>query len=188
MEKKYWKSLEEQANLPVINPGQEDVDASRSLLDLIDEEIDGKTSSRRNFLKFCGFSFATAAIATSCKNPVQTAIPYLNKPEEVTPGMAHHYASTYFDGQDYNGILVKVRDGRPIKIEGNDLSSISNGATSARVQGSVLSLYDDGARFKTPLIDGKETTWDLLDTEVSTKLAAAATLMQKCMTTTKRCF
>ncbi len=174
MEKKYWKSLEEQANLPVTNPGQKDVDASRSLLDLIDEEIDGKTSSRRNFLKFCGFSFATAAIATSCKNPVQTAIPYLNKPEEVTPGMAHHYASTYFDGQDYNGILVKVRDGRPIKIEGNDLSSISKGATSARVQGSVLSLYDDGARFKTPLIDGKETTWDLLDTEVSTKLAAVA--------------
>ena len=50
MEKKYWKSFEEQANLPVINPGQKDVDASRSLLDLIDEEIDGKPSSRRNFL------------------------------------------------------------------------------------------------------------------------------------------
>jgi Fe-S-cluster-containing dehydrogenase component/anaerobic selenocysteine-containing dehydrogenase len=172
MEKKYWKSLEEQANMPVANPGQKDVDASRSLLDLIDEEIDGKPSSRRNFLKFCGFSFATAAIATSCKNPVQTAIPYLNKPEEITPGMANHYASTYFDGQDYNGILVKVRDGRPIKIEGNDLSSVSKGTTSARVQGSVLSLYDDGARYKAPLIDGKETTWNLLDGEVSSKLAA----------------
>ncbi len=173
MEKKYWKSLEEQANLPVTNPGQKDADASRSLIDLIDEEIDGKPSSRRNFLKFCGFSFATAAIATSCQNPVNLAIPYLNKPEEVTPGMANHYASTYFDGQDYNGILVKVRDGRPIKIEGNDLSSISKGATSARVQGSVLSLYDDGARFKAPSIDGKETSWDLVDAEVSSKLAAA---------------
>ena len=117
MEKKYWKSLEEQANLPVTNPGQKDEDASRSLLDLIDEEIDSKPSSRRNFLKFCGFSFATAAIATSCKNPINTAIPYLNKPEEVTPGMANHYASTYFDGQDYNGILVKVRDGRPCLLQ-----------------------------------------------------------------------
>ncbi len=174
MEKKYWKSLEEQANLPVINPGQKDVDASRSLLDLIDEEIDGKPSSRRNFLKFCGFSFATAAIATSCKNPVNMAIPYLNKPEEVTPGMANHYASTYFDGQDYNGILVKVRDGRPIKIEGNELSSISNGSTSARVQGSVLSLYDDGARYKTPMIDGKASTWNAVDTEVVAKLTAAS--------------
>lgn len=173
MEKKYWKSLEEQANLPITNPGQKDVDASRSLLDLIDEEIESKPSSRRNFLKFCGFSFATAAIATSCKNPVQTAIPYLNKPEEVTPGMANHYASTYFDGQDYNGILVKVRDGRPIKIEGNDLSSISQGTTSARVQGSVLSLYDDGARLKAPQAGGKDTTWSTIDTEVTSKLAAA---------------
>jgi len=175
MEKKYWKSLEEQANLPVINPGKKDEDASHSVLDLINEEIDGKPSSRRNFLKFCGFSFATAAIATSCQNPINTAIPYLNKPEEVTPGVANHYASTFFDGQDYNGILVKVRDGRPIKIEGNDLSSISKGTTSARVQGSVLSLYDDGARYKTPFIAGKEATWNLVDTEVATKLAAAAT-------------
>jgi len=175
MEKKYWKSLEEHANLPIINPGQKDEDSSRSLLDLIDDEIDSKPSSRRNFLKFCGFSFATAAIATSCKNPVNTAIPYLNKPEEVTPGMANHYASTYFDGQDYNGILVKVRDGRPIKIEGNDLSSISKGATSARVQGSVLSLYDDGARYKSPQMGGKDTTWNTLDAEVSSKLAASAT-------------
>lgn len=173
MEKKYWKSLEEQANLPVANPAQKDLDASRSLLDLIDEEIDSKPSSRRNFLKFCGFSFATAAIATSCKNPVQTAIPYLSKPEEVTPGMANHYASTYFDGHDYNGILVKVRDGRPIKIEGNDLSSISKGTTNARVQGSVLSLYDDGARIKAPLIGGKDTTWEQLDNEVIAKLNAA---------------
>jgi molybdopterin-containing oxidoreductase family iron-sulfur binding subunit len=175
MEKKYWKSLEEQANLPVINPGKKDEDASRSLLDMIDDEIDSKPSSRRNFLKFCGFSFATAAIATSCQNPINTAIPYLNRPEEVTPGMANHYASTYFDGQDYNGILVKVRDGRPIKIEGNDLSSISKGATSARVQGSVLSLYDDGARFKTPFIGGKESTWNMVDAEVTAKLAASAT-------------
>ncbi len=175
MEKKYWKSLEEQSNLPVVNPGKQDEDASRSVLDLINEEIDGKPSSRRNFLKFCGFSFATAAIATSCQNPINTAIPYLNKPEEVTPGMANHYASTFFDGQDYNGILVKVRDGRPIKIEGNDLSSISKGTTSARVQGSVLSLYDDGARYKTPYIGGKEATWNSVDSEVPAKLAAAAT-------------
>ncbi len=174
MEKKYWKSLEEQSGLPVINPGQNDADASRSVLDLINEEIEGKPSSRRNFLKFCGFSFATAAIATSCKNPVNNAIPYLNKPEEITPGMANHYASTFFDGQDYNGILVKVRDGRPIKIEGNDLSPISNGSTSARVQGSVLSLYDDGARYKTPYIGGKESNWGAVDSEVNTKLAAAA--------------
>jgi len=170
MEKKYWKSIEEKNNQPLINHGKADEDSSKSLLDLINDEIDSKPSSRRNFLKFCGFSFATAAIATSCKNPINTAIPFLNKPEEVTPGLANYYASTYFDGHDYNSILVKVRDGRPIKIEGNDLSKISNGSTSARVQGSVLSLYDDGARQKSPLLNQKVSTWAALDSEVTTHL------------------
>ncbi|MBK7173878.1 MAG: Fe-S-cluster-containing hydrogenase [Bacteroidales bacterium] len=174
MEKKYWKSLEERNGSQVENPGRNDEDASKSLLEIINEEIAEKPSSRRNFLKFAGFSFATAAIATSCKNPVNTAIPLLNKPEEVTPGMANYYASTYFDGQDYNSILVKVRDGRPIKIEGNELSSFNGGATSARVQGSVLSLYDDGGRIKAPLISGQETTWNMIDQAISSKLASTA--------------
>lgn len=174
MEKKYWKSLEERNGLPVENPGKMDEDASRSLLELINEEIADKPSSRRNFLKFAGFSFATVAIATSCKNPVNTAIPMLNKPEEVTPGMANYYASTYFDGQDYSSILVKVRDGRPIKVDGNDLSSFNHGGSSARVQGSVLSLYDDGGRFKAPMIGGLETTWNMMDLEVGKKLTEVA--------------
>jgi len=175
MEKKYWKSLEERNGNQIENPGKHDEEASKSLIDLINEEVAEKPSSRRNFLKFAGFSFATAAIATSCKNPVNTAIPLLNKPEEVTPGMANYYASSYFDGQDYCSILVKVRDGRPIKIEGNDLSPFNHGATSARVQGSVLSLYDDGSRIKAPMLGGTETTWNAADQEVMNKLAAATT-------------
>ncbi len=174
MEKKYWKSLEERNDLPVENPGSRDEDASKSLLELINEEIANKPSSRRSFLKLAGFSFATAAIATSCKNPVNTAIPFLNKPEEVTPGMANYYASTYFDGHDFCSILVKVRDGRPIKIEGNDLSSFNKGGTSARVQGSVMSLYDDGGRIKNPLIGGLDTSWEMIDQKILTKLTAAA--------------
>lgn len=170
MEKKYWKSIEEKNNLPIENPGAADQDASKSLLDLINEEVSQKPSSRRNFLKFCGFSFATAAIATSCKNPVNKAVPYLIQPEEVMPGMASHYATTFFDGTDYSSLVVKVRDGRPIKIEGNDLSAVNKGGTTARVQASVLSLYDDGARFKTPLIEGKEATWETIDAEINKKL------------------
>lgn len=93
-------------------PKAQEIDNSdeRSLLEIIDEEITAKPSSRRNFFKFCGFSFAGAAIASSCENPVKKAIPYLNKPEEVTPGIANHYTSTYFDGFEYNAIIVKVRD------------------------------------------------------------------------------
>ena len=39
-------------------------------------------------------------------------------------------------------ILAKVRDGRPIKIEGNNECAYTGGGTSARAQASVLDLYD----------------------------------------------
>ena len=171
MEKKYWKSLEELNNQTEHTPESDIVSEGKNLLEIIDEEIAQRPSTRRNFLKFCGFSFATAAIASSCENPVQKAIPYLNKPEEVTPGMANHYASTYFDGAEYNSVVVKVRDGRPIKIEGNTLSPLTRGGSSARAQASVLSLYDDGARLKNPAKEGKSISWQNLDQEVVAKLS-----------------
>ena len=90
-------------------------------------------ASRRDFLKMFGFSVASAAVLSSCEKPVHKAIPYLIKPEETIPGKAAYYASTFFDGTEYCSVLVKVRDGRPIKIEGNALSPVSRGGTSARV-------------------------------------------------------
>ncbi len=171
MEKKYWKSLEELNNQTEHSNTADHIPDGKNLLDMIDEEIAQRPSSRRNFLKFCGFSFATAAIASSCENPVKKAIPYLNKPEEVTPGMANHYASTYFDGAEYNSVVVKVRDGRPIKIEGNTLSPITRGGSSARAQASVLSLYDEDARLKTPAKSGTTTSWDTIDREIITSLS-----------------
>ncbi|MBK6346722.1 MAG: Fe-S-cluster-containing hydrogenase [Bacteroidales bacterium] len=170
MEKKYWKSTEEFNNEVVPDYSENLIPEGKNLLDLIDEEIAQKPSSRRNFLKFCGFSFATAAIASSCENPVKKAIPYLNKPEDVTPGMASHYATSYFDGSEYNSILVKVRDGRPIKIEGNSLSDVTKGGTTARVQASVLSLYDGIARHKSPIKDGEESNWSAVDAGISASL------------------
>jgi molybdopterin-containing oxidoreductase family iron-sulfur binding subunit len=129
-------------------------------------------SSRRDFLKTIGFRVAAATVVASCKRPVDKAIPYLVKPEEVTPGMANYYASSYFEGNEYCSILVKVRDGRPIKIEGNNLSTISKQGTSPRVQASVLNLYDD-ARFKTPQKRGEATTWTEVDSYISKKTCSA---------------
>ncbi len=171
MEKKYWKSLEEHHDKEALSIEQQDIAPEKSMFTRLDEELTQKPASRRNFLKFCGFGFATAAIASSCENPLQKAVPFLNKPEEVTPGLANHYASFYFDGSDYCSIVAKVRDGRPIKIEGNELSAFSKGGTTARVQASVLGLYDDGGRYKTPLIDGKEANWFDMDKQVTDALA-----------------
>ena len=72
------------------------------------------------------------------------------KPEEVVSGIANYYASSLIDGSEYCSILVKTREGRPIKIEGNELSALTKGGTTARIQASVLSLYDT-ERLKGPL-------------------------------------
>ncbi len=99
-------------------------------------------SPRRDFLKYLGFSTAAATIAASCKIPVKKAIPYANKPENLVPGVAKYYATTYVQDGDIIPVVAKVRDGRPIKIEGNELATYMNGGTSARAQASVLDLYD----------------------------------------------
>ena len=102
----------------------------------------GCTAPRRDFLKYLGFSTAAAAIAAGCKTPVRKAIPFANKPADIVPGVSKYYATTYVQDGDVLPILAKVRDGRPIKIEGNNECTYTGGGTSARAQASVLDLYD----------------------------------------------
>lgn len=168
METKYWRSINELQNGKPIDHEKEEAQHKKAVFSLSNNELNTPTS-RRNFLKFMGFSVSAASLATACERPVQKAIPFLIRPEEIIPGKASFYASTYMDGSDYCSILVKVRDGRPIKIEGNELSPITKGGTSARVQASVLSLYDS-ARLQNPMKEGKQITWEQLDKEVIAKL------------------
>lgn len=163
-QKKYWQSFGE---LKSSENYQERVqDEFNELLDA--------TSPRRDFLKYLGFSTAAAAAAASCEMPVKKSIPYLNKPDTIIPGVANYYATTYMLDGDAVPVVAKVRDGRPIKIEGNDLSSITNGGTSARVQASVLGLYDT-ARLRFPLANGKEvSTFDAFDKMVAEGLKSIA--------------
>lgn len=173
--KKYWSSLDEYENKEVRHTDEtSELGDKNEILAFLSQEESGKQSSRRDFLKFCGFSFATAALVSSCKNPVNKAIPYLFKPEDITPGKWTYYASTFYNGRDYGSVLVKVRDGRPIKIEGNTLSSINGGGTTARIQASVLGAYDDAGRVKKPSKEGKEIIWDTADYDIKTALGSIA--------------
>ncbi len=136
--------------------------------------LDAKTP-RRDFLKYLGFSTAAAALAASCKIPVKKVIPYANKPENMVPGMAKYYATTYVQDGDVVPVVAKVRDGRPIKIEGNELCSFTKGGTSARSQASVLDLYDMYRnRFPVRKIGDKfeESTYDYIDKTISDALAS----------------
>lgn len=177
MSKKYWKGLPELNNSEdfLQNKNNEFAETLPMEEFLTGDDSNSKGTSRRDFLKVMGFSTAAVALA-ACETPVNKSIPYVVKPEEVTPGVANFYASTFYDGHDYASVLVKTREGRPIKIEGNDLSLISRGATSARVQSSVLSLYD-GARLNGPLAKGNPTTWKNVDDAVAKSLTTGTNVI-----------
>ncbi len=176
-EKQYWKGLEElhetAAHKEVVD--NEFKDSNLPLADLSDSFL-GATAPRRDFLKYLGFSTAAAVVASSCEMPVRKAITYGIRPENVVPGVPLYYASTYVDGGDAVPAIVKTRDGRPIKIEGNDRSTLSMGATTARMQASVLSLYDV-ARLRGPRLNGKEATFDAIDRTVSGNMGKGATIL-----------
>lgn len=158
--KKYWKSLED------LRQDEHVVAESQHEFPEYLPVSEGEGTNRRDFLKLMGFGVAAVSLA-ACEAPVKKAIPYLNKPETIDPGVPNYYASTYAEGGEFCSILVKTREGRPIKIEGNTLSSITNGGTSARVQASVLSLYDNSEyRAKKPMKGGKESNWKTVDQEI----------------------
>jgi MoCo/4Fe-4S cofactor protein with predicted Tat translocation signal len=168
--KQYWKGVEQLTNHPefVKYAGKEFPQDLPFKKGVLQEEEGG--NSRRDFLKLMGFSVAAASLA-ACEAPVRKAIPYLNKPEAIDPGIPNYYASTYTNGGNYCSIVVKTREGRPIKVEPNKLSKISGGGTTAQAEASVLSLYDK-ARLNKPAINGSVVEWAELDQQIRTKLAS----------------
>ncbi len=161
--KQYWKSIEE------LLPEEEVMQESKASM-VLSEGKDASKNSRRDFLKYFGFSIASVAVMASCERPVKKAIPLLIQPEEVKPGTANYYASAFYDGAELVPILVKVRDGRPIKIEGNDLCEMTGGSASARVQASLLNLYDE-SRPAQPQKEGQNITWEEVDAEMKKVLS-----------------
>lgn len=174
MSQRYWKGMEELRNEPEFTRLKNNEFYENLPLDeLVQKKSDDTGATpRRDFLKFLGFSVAAASLA-ACEAPVRKSIPYLIRPDQVTPGIANWYASTYFDGYDYCSVLVKTRDGRPIKLEGNTLSSITKGGVNARVQASVLSLYDSN-RYKSPMAADKSAVWADVDKTIAEKLSGIA--------------
>ncbi len=181
-QKKHWQSFGELNQSDAYNKDVKD--EFKEDLPFATEEstsfLEAK-APRRDFLKYLGFSTAAAAVAASCEMPVKKAIPFANKPEDIVPGVSNYYATTYVQDGDVISVLAKVRDGRPIKIEGNDLSPITQGGTSARVQASVLDLYDT-ARLRFPTIDGKEVTYEAIDKAIAASLSGPAVILTSTVT------
>jgi molybdopterin-containing oxidoreductase family iron-sulfur binding subunit len=169
--KKYWKSTAQldESNEMVKNLEQNEFAQPIPTQEFLgnDDTMEQSATSRRDFLKYVGFSTAAASLA-ACEGPVINSVPYVNQPEQIIPGMANYYATAIADGYDFASILVKTREGRPIKIERNR-DAAHRGDANARVHASVLSLYDNN-RLKTPMVKGAESSWDVLDSEVAAQL------------------
>src|SRR3984885_4462991 len=166
--KKYWKGLEELNNTPeFVEKNKHEFAEPIPIEDVLSGSgLAGKTP-RRDFVKALGFGVGAVTLAACQKVPVHKSIPYLIKPEEITPGVANYYTSTY-EGQ---AILVKTREGRPIKVEGNPTDIIGGGGLSARAQASVLDLYDV-SRLKNPLKDNGDYGWEQTDSFVKSEFVA----------------
>ena len=172
--KKYWKSVVE---LDKDNSSMIETLKHKEFVDEIPvdeflgdkETLESSSTTRRDFLKYVGFSTAVASLA-ACEGPVVKTIPYVVQPDQIIPGVANYYASTIANGFDFASVLVKTREGRPIKIENNNLANSSKGA-NARVNASVLDLYDS-LRVSSPSKNGEAISWDDFDAEIAQKLNA----------------
>ena len=166
----YWKTLEERANGPSSRgefPGG---------LPQVGRDDGGSDTTRRDFLTLMGFGAAAASVA-ACRAPEQKAIPLPVASDEMIAGVPNFYATTCGGCASACSLVVKQRDGRPIKIEGNDLSTLFGGATCATGQATVLSLYDE-ERLRGPLWgdkpeDKKPVPWHVVDEQIAEGLDAA---------------
>jgi len=167
--KKYWSSVEELKDNSIVetlrkNEFVEEIPTDEFLGDK--ETLESSSTSRRDFLKYVGFSTAAATLA-ACEGPVRKAIPFVVRPDDATVGVADWYATTIADGYDFANVLVKTREGRPILVMPN---KEAKGTTNARVQASVLSLYDSQLRLKEPRKEGQNITWDAANSEITAEL------------------
>ena len=170
--KTYWKNIDQ------LNPDDEVVQkmeqnefVTKLPEDFLTDEktLEDSSTSRRDFLKYVGFSTAAATLA-ACEGPVIKSVPYVVQPEQIRPGIANYYATTIGDGFDFSSILIKTREGRPIKVESNP-DAPTLGTANARVHASILSLYDT-LRLQGPEAGGKDISWDNLYLQTGAMLKA----------------
>ncbi|MEO5766772.1 MAG: 4Fe-4S dicluster domain-containing protein, partial [Polyangia bacterium] len=113
--------------------------------------------NRRSFMQLLGSSAALAGVA-ACHQPQEQTVPFVRRPEEVTPGMPLHFATAYSLEGFSRGLVVRSYEGRPTKIEGNPDHRDSLGGTSSFEQALLLGLYDDD-RAKQIRHKGEPVAW-----------------------------
>jgi MoCo/4Fe-4S cofactor protein with predicted Tat translocation signal len=147
----YWRSLAQIEERPEFRAALE-----REFPDGASELPDGIT--RRDMMLLLGASLSLAGLA-GCRRPVEEIVPYVAPPEEIVPGIPRYYATTMPFRRSAYGLIVESHEGRPTKIEGNPAHPSTLGASSVRVQASVLGLYDPD-RSQSVTLKGARKSWN----------------------------
>ena len=134
MTRTYWRSLGQLEERPESRAFLE-----REFPEGASELPEGVT--RRDMIMLLGASLSLAGLA-GCRRPVEEIVPFVTAPEEIVPGIPRYYATTMPFRRSAYGLIVESHEGRPTKIEGNPSHPSTLGASSSRVQASVLGLYD----------------------------------------------
>ena len=151
----YWRSLEQRAGDPSAKAFAEREFPEGA------SELPGV--SRRTMLSLLGASVSLAGLA-GCRRPVEKIVPYVNGSVEVVPGIPRHFATTMPWGLDAYGVVVESHEGRPNKVEGNDLHPSTMGRSNVFIQSAPLTLYDPD-RSQTPVRYGAASTWEVFQSE-----------------------
>ncbi|MCX7992823.1 MAG: TAT-variant-translocated molybdopterin oxidoreductase, partial [Fimbriimonadales bacterium] len=129
----------------------------------------GDFVSRRQFLKLMGASMALAGLSACGYKPQGPIISRPKTPTDRIVGVSNYYATAVLTNGYATGVLARVYEGRPIKLEGNPDHPTSLGATDAITQAQILDLYDPD-RSQTVLRFGRPETWRVFDADIKNAL------------------
>jgi molybdopterin-containing oxidoreductase family iron-sulfur binding subunit len=105
---------------------------------------------RRRFLQISAIS--TVGAMFGCSSDVDKVFyPFVKAPDDAVAGRSLHYASTCRECPAGCGILVKTREGRAVKIEGNPLHPVNRGKLCMRGQAALQGVYHPD-RLRKPLL------------------------------------
>ena len=88
---------------------------------------------------------------------MEKAHPYLIQPEQVLPGVSS-YATQCGQCDAGCGVVARVREGRVVKLEGNDLHPLNKGRLCSTGQSAILDSYS-ADRFEGPLKGAQSIEW-----------------------------
>ncbi|MFC7552975.1 hypothetical protein ACFQU7_13000 [Pseudoroseomonas wenyumeiae] len=114
---------------------------------------------------------ASALTLTSCGEPAEEIIPYVEAPEGQVPGLPRRFATTLALNGYGRGVLATCFEGRPVKLEGNALHPASLGGTDAFTEAAILSLYDPD-RSRTVRQEGRPASFEAFLSALKPRLAA----------------